>query len=427
MLRTVSLITVFLSVAPAAANDDATFDEHSDHTLEVERVLPPELIRGPHHEIVDPVVNFFALDQFKIRSEFGEFEAYGQMALRVRLREIEAIAEAKKNSKTKVATQALVRQGKKTVKSVVEVTAHPVKSAKSIGSGIMNRFKKTVRDVKEDIALARSDASKEEKAEIYADRWLGVDRARRRWSAELRVDPYTSNPILREELERIAMTEASVEMGSKFVMPSIPGIGFMRDIYKLVTDLDERELLEHNRKELLSLGATDQLIDGLLAHPSYSPTASSTLIAGVASLQDVDNRLVLVEQAATATSVPEATFFLESVAMALWFHSNEAPIKRMVFETGLPAGITADGRVVVFAAVDFPHWSDALAKVFRETQSAYDGLAPRHELWLAGKASRNFIAHIEELDWSVRTNLRYEYLEMLPWAVTDGEMRQAKR
>ncbi len=401
-------------------------DEHTDHSLEVSRVLPPELIKGPNHEVVDPVVNFFALDQFKIRTEFGEFEAYGQLMLRIRLREIEAIAKLKKQTRTGVSAQTVIRQGKKSLESVSQIARHPIKSAKGIGAGILNRFKKTVRDVKEDVETARSDASGREKAEIYADRWLGVEKARRRWSEELRIDPYTSNEVLKAELERVAEIEASAEIGTKFLMPSIPGVGFMRDVYKVVTSYDERELLEYNKKEMIKLGAAPDQVDAFLTHPSYSPTAAATLIAGVAALEGVENRLGLAAQAVTATSEVEALFFLESVAMALWFHNNDAPLKKIVVVTGLPAGITNDGRVVVFAAVDFPHWSNLLAEVIHDMQRAYSDLAPRHELLLAGKASRNFIAHVEELDWKVRTGIRYEYLEMLPWAMTDGEMKGRK-
>ena len=419
-IATAVLILCILCLSPASAQ----IDEHSDHTLDVSRVLPPELIRGPHHEIVDPVVNYFALDQFRIRTEFGEFEAYGQMMLRIRLREIEAIAALKAQSTARIRTQTVLREGKKTVESVAEVAKHPIKSIKGIGAGIKNRFKKTVRDIKEDIETARSDASAKEKGQVYAERWLGVNKAKRRWAAELRIDPYTSNPILRDELVRVAEVEAGTQIGAKILLPSIPGVGFMRDVYNLVTTFDERELLEYNTKQMQALGASEQAIEDFLTHPNYSPTAASTLIAGVAALDGVDNRLALAGQAVTATSDVEALFFLESVAMALWFHENEAPLERLVVETGLPAGVTADGRVVVFAAVDFPHWSNELSQIIREMQIAYDGLAPQHELLLAGKASRNFIAHVEELDWSVRTGLRYEYLEMLPWAVTDGEMRQ---
>ena len=419
-LLSVLAFAIILSNAASAQIDE--HGDHSDHTLDASRVLPPELIRGPHHQIVDPVVNYFALDQFKVQSEFGDFEAHGQLILRIKLREVESIAILREQTKGKVLKQTVVRQGKKTLESAAEVAKHPILAAKGITAGIKNRFFKIKRDVEEDIETARSGESAQEKGRIYANRWLGVDKAKRRWAAHLMIDPYTSNPVLREELTRVAELEASSEIGTKLLLPSIPGTSFMKDVFKLVTEIDERELLEHNTRIMQGLGVPKAAVDEFLTHPNYSPTAASMLIAGIAALEGVDNRLVLAAQAASATSDVEAMFFLESVAMAYWFHENHTPLKRLVMETGLPAGITNDGRVVVFAAVDFPHWSNELSAIMQDMAAAYDGLAPNHELYLAGNASGNFRVHVEDLGWSVNTHMRDEYLStVFPWAVVAAE------
>ena len=400
-------------------------DEHgdSDHTLEVSRVLPPELIKGPNWEVIDPVVNYFAHDQFVISSDYGDFDAHGQMHLRILLREIQAIATLKKQTKTRVTAQTVVRQGKKSVDSVVQVAAHPIQAARGITSGIMSRFRKTVRDVKEDVDTARSDASARDKGEAIAGRWLGVDKAWRRWASELRIDPYTINPVLIAELERVAAIEASAELGTKWVMPSIPGLGFMRDIYSLVTTMDPRELLEYNTKQMMALGATKASVDAFLNHPEYSPTAATTMIAGVAELDGVDSRLDLLGQAMTSQSNIESMFFLESVAMALWYHENRTSLERIIVRTGLPAAITTDGKVVVFAAVDFPHWSAELSQLMTDMDAEYANDGREHTLLLAGNAQGVFRDHMRELGWQLDLNLRDEYLAMLPWAVTNGEVK----
>jgi hypothetical protein len=404
---------------------NAQVDEHSDHTLEVSRVLPAELIKGPHHEVVDPVVNFFALDQFKIKSDYGEFDSYGQLMLRIQLREIEAISVLEQQTKASVAKQTVLREGKKTVQSVAEVAKHPILAIKGIGAGLKNRFRKMGRNIKEDIATARSGASAADKANAYAGRWLGVDKAKRRWAGELLIDPYTTNTVLAAQLTRVAEFEAGAELGTKWLLPSIPGAGFMRDVFKLVTELDFRQLIEYNTKTMMELGASEEAVEAFLSHPSYSPTAVSTLIAGIGALDGVENRMVLASQAVTAQSTVEGLFFLESVAMAYWYHENVAPLKRMVLETGLPAAITEDGNVVVFAAVDFPHWSTELEEIMQEMDSAYKEVSPDRELILAGNASRTFKAHMQELDWTLRIGVRDYYLDMLPWAITNGDM--AKR
>ena len=393
-----------------------------DNTLAVARVLPPELIKGPDFEVIDPVVNYFSQDHFVITSDYGDFEAHGQIALRIRLREIEALRILKDKTHGKIITDTLIRDAKKTGKSVVEVAKHPIQSGRQIGKGIKNRFKKFVRDTREDIDLAKSEAAAEEKAAVYAGRVLGIEKAYRRWAASLRVDPYTRNQALIDELVRVAQVEATTDIGAKIVMPSIPGVGFMRDVYSLVTTLDYRELLEYNMRQLVALGADPAIVDAFLNHPRYSPTASSAMVAAIASMDGVDNRLVLLDQAMVSESVEDSMFYMESMAMALWYHSNQVPLEQFVARTGLPAAITRDGTVVVFAAVDFPHWNSETASLMREMQSAYEDVSPRRILLLAGNAKSGFKQHIRELNWEVRVELRDEYLEMLPWAVSNGEM-----
>ena len=412
----------FSTISSADGIHESDGHSKSDHTLEVSRVLPPELIKGPHFEVVDPVVNYFAHDQFVITTDYGDYEVYGQMELRVRLREVQAIADLKKQTQGKVVTDTLVRDVKKTGQSVVQVAKHPIKATKDIGKGIKNRFKKWGRDIKEDVELAKSDTARDEKAAIYANRILGVEKAYRRWAGSLRVDPYTNNQALVDELVRVAQIEARTDLGAKIIMPSIPGVGFMRDVYSLVTTLDYRELIEYNTKQLIALGAQEDIILAFLNHPMYSPTATSAMVGALAAMDGVDNRLVLLDQAMTSESSQESVFFMESLAMALWYHNNQQPLEEFVARTGLPAAITRRGSVVVFAAVDFPHWSTELADLMREMQEAYEDVSPRRELLLAGNAQGVFKDHIREMNWEVRINLRDEYLEMLPWAVTNGEM-----
>ena len=417
-------LTLTISAATSTADDIHASDGHSasDHTLAVSRVLPPELIKGPHFEVIDPVVNYFAHDQFIVTSDYGDYEVYGQMELRIRLREIQALGVLEKKTTGRVVADTLVRDVKKTGRSIAQVGAHPIQAGRQIGRGIKDRFKKLVRDVKEDVELVTSDAAGSEKAAIYAGRVFEVDKAYRRWAGELRVDPYTNNQLLVDELVRVATVEAGTDVGAKIVMPSIPGVGFMRDVYSLITTLDYRQLVEYNTKQLVALGAEERVITSFLNHPNYSPTVTSAMVGAIAAMDGVDNRLALLDQAMTSQSRQDSMFFMESTAMALWYHSNQVPLERFVALTGLPAAITQDGRVVVFAAVDFPHWSSELAELMREMQESYEDVSPRRELLLAGNAQRVFKEHIREMNWEVRIDLRDEYLEMLPWAVTNGEM-----
>ena len=397
-------------------------DQHSDHTLEVSRALPAELIEGPHYRVVDPVINIFALDQFKIESDFGDFEAHGQLMLRIRIREIIAIATLKEHTASGTAMDSLAREGAESVKSMGNLVVHPIKSAKGIAAGIGQRFKKFGRDIKADIATATSTATSEEKSLIYRNRWLGVDKAKRRLAAELNIDPYSENPVLQAELERVALTDASATIGSKILVLKLPKASFAQDMYQIITSYDYEELLAYNKKRLRKLGMKKNGIDYFLSMDAYNPTSISLLISLIQELDGVENQRALFDQALATDSSVDALFFIESVVMAVWYHRNQAPLKKMLLVTGLPAAETADHDVIVFAATDFPHWTHVQSDVVKELDVAYKPISPRPKLFLAGNASGEFKREVEDMGWDIRIQVRNEYLPSIPWAVQDEEI-----
>jgi hypothetical protein len=155
----------------------------------------------------------------------------------------------------------------------------------------------------------------------------------------------------------------------------------------------------------------------------YNPTASSLLISLILELDGVQNQLAVFDQALVTDSNIDALFFIESVAMAVWYHNNEAPLTSLYLATGLPAGRTSDGQLVVFAATDFPHWTHVQADVVGQLDEAYKPFSAHPMLLLAGNASGEFKRELANLGWSARSNLRDEYLPSLPWAIRDDELQ----
>jgi len=420
---TAAIISLAISSVGLAQDDDWLNDENVERVLAVEKALPPHMITGPHYRVVSPVVNILGLDYFHIESDYGNFDAYGQLMLRLRLREIYALDVLDDVKTSDIAKDSLKREGKKAVESVTETVKHPIFATKGIAKGLGTRFKRFTRDVKESVDTARADLSAEEKARIYGNRWLGVDKAKRRWAGKLNVDPYSTNETLQAELDRVAVAEAKSNIGAKFVMPQIPGTEFIRDVYSVVTTYDYRQLMEHNRKQLQGLGAASEDIEYFQSLEYYNPTAASMLIGTILELNGVDNRLALFEQALITQSVADGIFFMESVLMATWYHSTQAPLDRMLLVLGVPAAMTRDGRVVVFSASDFPHWTDTESSMALQVHDAYKDLSNRRELLIAGNGSSSLRREVEALGWSIRLHLRNDYLPRFPWAITDAEMQ----
>ena len=71
-------------------------------TFTAAQLLTPAELRGPHHTLADAVRTDNYYHEFRITSDFGEFEAAGRMMLAVRLHEITALAQLDEVSKTEL-------------------------------------------------------------------------------------------------------------------------------------------------------------------------------------------------------------------------------------------------------------------------------------------------------------------------------------
>ena len=205
-------------------------------------------------------------------------------------------------------------------------------------------------------------------------------------------------------------------------MLKIPRASFAQDLYKIITSYDYAELLTYNKKRLKKLGMKKNAIDYFLSMDAYNPTSISLLISLIMELDGVENQRALFDQALVTDSPVDALFFIESVVMAVWYHKNQAPLKKMLLVTGLPAAETRDHDAIVFAATDFPHWTHVQAGVIKELDVAYKPISPRPKLFLAGNASGEFKREVEDMGWEIRINVRNEYLPTIPWAIRDEEL-----
>ena len=163
------------------------------------------------------------------------------------------------------------------------------------------------------------------------------------------------------------------------------------------------------------------MLDAFFEIDALTPSIITSLVGALVELDGVANREIIIEQALPTKTESGANYFLECVAMAAWFHTNEEPLVRMVGGTGIPVGITKSGRLIAFDGSDFPHWSDRMAEIAREFDSTYRPLSDDREFWIAGKAAGSFKSRIGELGWKAVTGVRGKYLPKIPWGMLPNE------
>jgi len=440
MTRFILAVTTAILVASAA---QAVNFEAASMTVSASSILEPSLLKGEHYTIQDTVTVDGYMNHYKVDSDFGPFTVVGDRALRKLLREIDAIAELRKMTSLSAGTDAAVGAVVDTGKSIVNLATNPVESAKGMSAGVSRFFKRTARTVvnvsgKVTDSVSESISSdeqgdEEQKAddENIADNGseeeddptlttqltssvLGVGKAHRELARELKVDPYSSNAVLQEELNRVAKISGSVGTLTSFLLPIPSIVGTAASISDMVWSLSPMDLLIQNEEKMKALGYTDELIQKFFSNEVFSPTKQTAIVAALASLDNAKGREVLLNIANSAETRIEGQFIVRSVLFAQFYHENVEPIAEfMSLPDGLvPSAITASGDGMIIAPVDQLLWTEQIASAMERMSELIDdhGATDEHLMWVDGRVSDLAQAQLNATGW-VQSTERFNRLE----------------
>src|SRR5215831_9775626 len=157
--------------------------------LKASEILKPELLKGPHHIIREPVPTASGMNQFTIDSDFGVFEADGNEMLLQRLKEIDAIARLREVSRTDAFKNSLVAAAKSPLNSAKNIAKDPAQAISNVPKGIMKflgRAKQTVQNVGKGSGERDVDGSRMKDVIGYSDK-------KRKIALQMGIDPYSTN------------------------------------------------------------------------------------------------------------------------------------------------------------------------------------------------------------------------------------------
>jgi hypothetical protein len=212
----------------------ATFEVPPSETAATS--LSAELQSGSDFHVKEPVESDGLMHHYVIESKFGEFTAYGHDALKIRVREMLALARLSKMNDVDVVAKTVQQSVKNDADTVGKVVTNPVRTITGIPRGIshlFNGYKAQAKEVVDSTKKSSGDGSGDSStgsrvvqsakssATHYADRYLGISAAERHYYQELGVDPYTSNQVLKRAVKRVAKVQAAANLGMHFV--GIPG------------------------------------------------------------------------------------------------------------------------------------------------------------------------------------------------------------
>ena len=368
-------------------------------------LLPPELLRGPHHKVDETVTTDGFRRVYTIHTETGRIEVRGEEKLRERVREIEALAELRE-----------VGESRDFGRASKEAGASPRLSGGSpaiVGSGWILGW--------QDPAPAKEGS--EASGEVRIQR-LGIEEAKREIANTLGIDPYTRDPALQAELNKHAWVlfakglkfrgseageddenaaDSETTEGAK-TAADVP-IGSMQDAAdkdlagdRLADDSAE-DLQRWNRLELAVMGVPEELREEFLENDSYSPKHRTVLVGALAELEGTEGRATFIEAAVAARSGEEADAF-QNLAEVLRAENLRSGGLASIVQVGDRVGArTRDGSLLVPVLSDHAVWSPSVES-FAEAISGAAGTDPE-----AAKARILFSGTVSE-----RTRIELEAL-----------------
>lgn len=429
-ITTTLLLAAFLSLTTstlAAPKNSSNYEKPP--VLSASKILPPELLKGPYHTVAEKVTSDGYFNNYRIISQFGTFDVEGQALLETRIGELVALAELDKLSSSSVFADAAYKAGKGIVMApvtIVKKTAKHVSDPEkmkntlaSVPEGAERLFSWAYRQGKRAVNAVGdtfSSSETEEKSDKKTDnkkstqesvsntldqgasfglKYIGYTKRQREWFHKLRVNPYTSNELLRDEVMRVAGIETAVGTAFKFV----PGLGLLGELNTFNTWYERAEKLslyedpdtigKKNNKELMELGVSEENIKAFSENKAYTPWSRRFISASLTAIGPKVNGFNNFIRAANEAKNEPSTLYFVSVAEALEKRHQKTPLTTIFASRCLPAGLTTTGTLYLPLSVDHLFWTEAVATIIKDfTTRISSTVRPKaFEIAIRGKVS----------------------------------------
>jgi len=393
--------------------------------LKASEILSAEQVSGAHFSVDERVESDGYLNYYTIRSDYGVFEAASTAMLRVRLKEVSALAEIDELSGTEVFINAAADAGLDQLKVIDTFIQRPISTLAGLPQGVSRMFKRysrqaneAVGDTKEYMASQKELGLSDREYEDYkkdaiklTERYFKISGAERDWAQKLGTDPYTSNETLSEAIKKVAWVDRLGRVALRVSGLRIPYIGMLAKVNDAVWGKDPYELRDYNRARLIATGATEELVDAYLKHPWMSPTQQTLLTEAIGGLDEVTGRDGILQQAVNLRTPVEVGYFVRSVALLAWYHQQKQPFASVSTDLAIPGGIRADGTTVLLFPSDYVYWTESMAQAAREFRALSTGDPDsKPELWVLGSVSKRTATELDKLGYDLVTEFSDQLL-----------------
>jgi hypothetical protein len=381
VIGAVALVIVGAGVVGAA-------DYEAPKNRTAKEILPAKQITGPNFTVIDPVRADGYMYHFKVKSTYGLFQVSGIGALRKLEHEIWAIDQLQGVTNSDAFLKSLKDQAGKPISFAKDVVTKPSETL----SGIPNGVGRLVSNVSTAVTNTRDPSQ-----DSAAQEALLVGSFKRDYATRYGVDPYSSNPMLQGELEKIGKAAAFGSWTASAAMVPISGpassVITATSLGKSFNNILKAEppprIRVINEVKLKEMRVADDLAKRYLDHPVYTPRQDLILVDSLWRLGAAKGRDAFLQAAMAAADETEANFFVNMAQILRGYQEKQGPITGITMVGPLAVAQTKRGAAVIPFALDYGVWTANADKISQGLKTKYwaTGFNGKFELWVTGTLS----------------------------------------
>ncbi len=372
----------------------ASFDPHK---------IPGIRASAPNYSITAPVRSDGFLRIYNVRSAYGDFQVTSDAMMRVRMRELAAVAEIDKLTESNEFNKALGEAGIAPVKFAGQLLVNPVDAIGNTFAGIGNQIQQ--------IGSGINNAGKSQDTAFGG---FGADQKRRELAARLGVDPYSDFQPLQMRMQKISQAAAAgglVVSGAMMAIPGAVGIvisnaGTSSRVYDSLRDRTAAQLMDINREKMLAMGLDRPTADALLQNRNYTPLDMTSMVSSLEAVP-VQGRADFLRRAVSVNRREAAVFNRRYAEMVAEFHQKTGGVASYVSAGELPFNQTRNGGVIALWPVDAMSWTENTRRSMSNAADAIRrGNLGRAELRVTGQITPRAREGLAELGFTIADKAR---------------------
>ena len=174
---------------------------------------------------------------------------------------------------------------------------------------------------------------------------------------------------------------------------------------QMIRDNAPRELKKLNTKKLRKMGVEKSLAKAFLENPELSPTKATYLVGALELMEGVEDRWLFIVKATVIQEPSVGLYFQRQAELLAGYHTNVAPIARIVESRQFPFIQTKKGKVIGIFPIDHLAWIRNMADtVDISADKALEGISDvtGKELWFEGTVSAMARKNLKARGWTVK-------------------------